>query len=184
MERRKGKNSEKSPWGQCLTRPVPNGRCRSGFWLVPENLCFSGTNQKPEQRQLFGLVRHCPQGLFSPFFTFLHGTFFRPFRLSLVPTIYPWVSEDVAQGAKEFFLCSWWLNSFPRRFFLNNQVFHLPTRNFIIFSTILTEYLKFINNRSLHHFKERLWLKMDYDQWWTHLHKENKVIIKPLSLSI
>ena len=25
-ERRKVKNGEKSPWGQCLTRPVPNGR--------------------------------------------------------------------------------------------------------------------------------------------------------------
>ena len=34
---------------------------------------FSGTNQKPERQRLFGtgLVRHCPQGLFSPFFTFL-----------------------------------------------------------------------------------------------------------------
>ena len=31
MARRKVKNGEKSPWGQCLTRPVPNGRCRSGF---------------------------------------------------------------------------------------------------------------------------------------------------------
>ena len=38
MARRKVKNGEKSPWGQCLTRPVPNGRRRSGFWLVPENL--------------------------------------------------------------------------------------------------------------------------------------------------
>ena len=42
-----------------------------------------------------GLVRHCPQGLFSPFFTFLRVTFFRPFRLFLVPTICPRVSEDV-----------------------------------------------------------------------------------------
>ena len=41
-----------------------------------------------------GLVRHCPQGLFSPFFTFLRVIFFRPFRLSLVPTICPWVSEE------------------------------------------------------------------------------------------
>ena len=31
MERRKVKNGEKSPWGQCLTRPVPNGRRRSGL---------------------------------------------------------------------------------------------------------------------------------------------------------
>ena len=29
--KRKVKNGEKSPWGQCLTRPVPNGRRRSGF---------------------------------------------------------------------------------------------------------------------------------------------------------
>ena len=29
--RRKVKNGEKSPSGHCLTRPVPNGRRRSGF---------------------------------------------------------------------------------------------------------------------------------------------------------
>ena len=96
MAWRKVKNGAKSPWGQCLTRPVPNGRRRSGFWLVPEKHKFSGTNQKPERRRPFGtgLVRHCPQGLFSPFFTFLCAIFFRPFRLSLVPTICPWISED------------------------------------------------------------------------------------------
>ena len=73
----KVKNGEKSPWGQCLTRPDPNGCRRSGFWLVPENLCFSGTNQKPERWRPFGtgLVRHCPQGLFSPFFTFLRSIY-------------------------------------------------------------------------------------------------------------
>ena len=86
--KRQVKNGQKSPWGQCLTRPVPNGRRRSGFW--------SGTNQKPERRRPFGtsLVRHCPQELFSPFFTFVRALFFRPFRLSLAPTICPWVSED------------------------------------------------------------------------------------------
>ena len=31
MARRKVKNGEKSPWGQCLTRSVPNGRRRSAF---------------------------------------------------------------------------------------------------------------------------------------------------------
>ena len=52
---------------------------------------FSATNQKPERWQPSGtgLVRHCPQGLFSPFFTFLRAIFFRPFRLSLAPTICP-----------------------------------------------------------------------------------------------
>ena len=39
MTRRKVKNGEKSPWGQCLTRPVLNGSRRSAFWLVPENSC-------------------------------------------------------------------------------------------------------------------------------------------------
>ena len=29
--RRKVKNGEKSPWGKCLTRPVPNARRRPGF---------------------------------------------------------------------------------------------------------------------------------------------------------
>ena len=55
----------------------------------------SGTNQKPGWRRPFGtgLVRRCPQGLFSPFFIFLRATFSRPFRLSLAPTICPWVSE-------------------------------------------------------------------------------------------
>ena len=112
MTRRKVKNGKKSPWGQCLTRPVPNGRRRSDFWLVPEKHKFSGTNQKPERRRPFGtsLVRHCPQGLFLPFFTFLCATFFRLFRLSLAPFICPWVSEDV------FWPESWYiyLLSFPR----------------------------------------------------------------------
>ena len=31
VEKYKVKNGEKSPWGQCLTRPVPNGLRRSGF---------------------------------------------------------------------------------------------------------------------------------------------------------
>ena len=57
---------------------------------------LSGTNQKPERRRPFGtgLVRHCPQELFSPFFTFLRAIFSRPLRLFLAPTFCPWVSED------------------------------------------------------------------------------------------
>ena len=31
MARKKVNNGEKSPWGQRLTRPVPNGRRRSAF---------------------------------------------------------------------------------------------------------------------------------------------------------
>ena len=41
MAQRKVKNGEKSPWGQCPTKPVPNGRRRSGFWLAPEKHKFS-----------------------------------------------------------------------------------------------------------------------------------------------
>ena len=43
-------------------------------------LCFSGSNQKPERWRPFGtgLVRHCPQGLFSPFFTFLRSIYIFP----------------------------------------------------------------------------------------------------------
>ena len=77
MTRRKVKNGDKSPWGQCLTRPVPNGSCCSAFWLGRKTQPFSGTNQKSEWRRPFGTgrVRHCPQGLFLPFFTFLCATF-------------------------------------------------------------------------------------------------------------
>ena len=35
MARRKVKNGEKSPWGQCLTRPGPNGRRRYAFLDFP-----------------------------------------------------------------------------------------------------------------------------------------------------
>ena len=52
MARRKVKNGVKSPWGQCLTRPVPNGRRRSAFCLGRKTQTFSGTNQKAELRPL------------------------------------------------------------------------------------------------------------------------------------
>ena len=85
-----------------LLKQMVKVRSKQYYCIVVEDrkvrvqVCFSGTNQKPERRRPFGtgLVRHCPQGLFSPFFTFLRAIFFRPFRLSLVPTICPWVSED------------------------------------------------------------------------------------------
>ena len=39
----KVKNGEKSLWGQRLTRPVPNGCCRSAFWLGGKTQKFSGS---------------------------------------------------------------------------------------------------------------------------------------------
>ena len=69
VARRKVKNGEKSPWGQCLTIPVPNGCRRSGFSLVQEKHKFSGINQKPERRRPFGtgLVRLLAVLYFSSF---------------------------------------------------------------------------------------------------------------------
>ena len=101
---RKVKNGEKSPLGQCLTRPVLNCRRRSAFWLGRKTQKLSGTNQKPERQRQFGtgLVRHCPQGFFSPSFTFRRAIFSRPFRLSLAPTICPWVSEDANNPIERF----------------------------------------------------------------------------------
>ena len=47
------------------------------FWLL---IGARKTSQKPERRRPFGtgLVRHCPQGLFSPFFTFLRSIYIFP----------------------------------------------------------------------------------------------------------
>ena len=59
---------------------------------------------------------HCPQGLFSPFFSFLRAIFSRPFSLSLAPTICPWVSED------EFY-CS---QPLPRATSPSAFPFHIP----------------------------------------------------------
>ena len=56
-----------------------NSKRSPPFWLlIGARTTFSGTNQKPERRRPFGtgLVRHCLQGLFSPFFTFLRAIYF------------------------------------------------------------------------------------------------------------
>ena len=53
IARRKVKKGEKSPCGQCLTRPVLNGHRRSGFWSVPESFCVFLPNQKPDWRRPF-----------------------------------------------------------------------------------------------------------------------------------
>ena len=75
---------------------------------------FSGTNQKPERHRPFGtgLVRHCPQGLFSPLFTFLRAIYFSA-RLDFSSSHYlplglrGWdrpLQQDLLSGAKAFAL--------------------------------------------------------------------------------
>ena len=97
-----------------------------GKW-VPENFCVFLPNQKSERRRPFGtgLVRHCPQGLFLPFFTFLRAIFFCPFiRLSLTPgTICPWVSEDVRQWRSVTILSSTHVGLYGFKYFIKDSVF-------------------------------------------------------------
>ena len=47
---KKSKERREEPLG---TMSYQTSSERSDFWLVPENLCFSGTNQKPERRRPF-----------------------------------------------------------------------------------------------------------------------------------
>ena len=57
----------------------------------------SGDEGKSKRAEKYGTKKSKErrEELFSPFFTFLRTIFFRPFRISLAPTICPWVSEDV-----------------------------------------------------------------------------------------
>ena len=67
------------------------------FWLLIGQINTKVFWHQQEARTAafgIGLVRPCPQGLFSPFFTFLRAIFFHSFRVSLAPTICSWVSED------------------------------------------------------------------------------------------
>ena len=67
------------------TRESPNGQKNMARRKVKNGAIWNPTKEFFESL------------IFSPFFTFLRATFSRPFRLSLVPTICPWVSEDVTK---------------------------------------------------------------------------------------
>jgi len=96
MARRKVKNGEKSPWGQCLTRPVPNGRRRVCLLIGQKNTkVFWHQSEARTTATVWNWSgKTLSPGLFSPLFSFLRAISSRPFRLSLAPTICPWVSED------------------------------------------------------------------------------------------
>ena len=62
------------------------------FYLILEDpWADSGDEGKSKQPKRCGTKKSKER---TPFFTFLRGTFFRPFRLSLAPFICHWVSED------------------------------------------------------------------------------------------
>ena len=66
--RRKVKNDEKSPWGQGLNGPVPNGRGSSGFWLVPQKLlffCAQSQSSKTSSRFAYSYTIHCSPYVYS-----------------------------------------------------------------------------------------------------------------------
>ena len=63
---------------RCPKTPLrPSSDTQGQIVGARENFCVFLPNQKAERRRPFGtgLVRHCPQGLFSPFFTFLRAIF-------------------------------------------------------------------------------------------------------------
>ena len=108
MARRKVKNGEKSPWGQVLPyqfQTVAAVLTSDGF-LAPIR-----TQNGGDRLELVWPVRHCPQALFSPFYTFLRAIFFLPFTLSLASTICPWVTEVSAKRAVCFSV-SWGIGYF------------------------------------------------------------------------
>ena len=102
MERRKVKNGEKSPWGQCLTKPVPNGRRRSGLWIGARKLVFFWHQSEARTAATvwnWSGKTLSPGALLAVLYFSSFNIFFRPFRLFVVPTICPWVSEDVEKQA-------------------------------------------------------------------------------------
>ena len=106
---KKSKERREKPLGTMSYQTSSKRSLPSWLLIGARNFClFLPNGRTLEQRQPFGtgLVRHCPQGLYSPFFTLLlRAIFFHPFRLSLAPTICPWVSEDAFYNYLTFFFC-------------------------------------------------------------------------------
>ena len=61
------------------------------YLILGDPWADSGDEGKSKQPKRCGTKKSKER---TPFFTFLRGTFFRPFRLSVAPFICPWVSED------------------------------------------------------------------------------------------
>ena len=63
-----------------------------GVSILGDPRADSGGERKSKRADKYGTKKSKER--FSPFFTILRAILFRPFRLSLAPTICPWVSED------------------------------------------------------------------------------------------
>ena len=97
MARRKVKNGEKSPWGQCTYQT--RSKRSPPFWLLIGARKTQVLLHQSEARAAATVWNWSGKTL-SPgallavlYFSSCH-IFFRSFRLFLVPTICPWVSED------------------------------------------------------------------------------------------
>ena len=77
---------------KCVTR-IKNYELKK---IIPMRPCLLNkpTAQKRAEKNGAKKSKERREEVFSPFFTFLRAIFFRPFSLSLAPTICPWVSED------------------------------------------------------------------------------------------
>ena len=93
---KKSKERREEPLG---TKSYQTSSKRSQpFWMLigaRKLLCFSAQSEARMAATVWNWSgKTLSPGIFSPFFTFLRAIFSRPFRLSLAPTICPWVSED------------------------------------------------------------------------------------------
>ena len=93
---KKSKERREEPLG---TKSYQTSSKRSQpFWMLigaRKLLCFSAQSEARMAATVWNWSgKTLSPGIFSPFFTFLRAIFFRPFTLSLAPTICPWVSEN------------------------------------------------------------------------------------------
>ena len=100
--------AEEPPWGHCLTILVPNGRSRSGIWLVPENLCVFLSNQSEVCFRVLSCVlkRTCKRSSVAPLVCLGRATKLCPrWKVSVsahnVREIDPIVRENVALNVRQ-----------------------------------------------------------------------------------
>ena len=92
---KKSKERREEPLGTMSYQT--SSKLSPSFWLLigaRKLLCFSAQSEGKTATTVWNWSGKTLSPGFSPFFTFLRAIFSSPFRLSLAPTICPWVSED------------------------------------------------------------------------------------------